>query len=98
MKFASWVGLCWAALLPFAASASATRLERVSISGAEYIRLEDWARANNFQARWTVPKQEFKLTSGASSLAFTVDSAKMSFNGTHVWLSAPMSLRNGAAC
>lgn len=91
-----WLGLLWATLLPVAAQSSPSRLERIAISGTDHVRLEDWARANNFQAAWVVPKQEFKLTSGSSTLTFTVDSARMVINGIHVWLSAPIALRNGS--
>jgi len=91
MKLAMSISLLCAALLPVAAQGSLSKLERLSISGADHVRLEDWARANNFQARWTVPKQELKLTSSVASLSFTVDSAKVSVNGIHVWLSAPIS-------
>lgn len=92
-----WFGLLWATLLPVAAQHSLSKLERISISGTEHIRLEDWGRANNFQAMWVVPRQEFKLIRSSATLAFTVDSARMVINGIHVWLSAPVALRNGSA-
>jgi len=97
MKLTMWFGLLWATLLPVAAQGSPSKLERFSISGTDHVRLEDWARANNFQARWTVPKQELKLTSSFVTLSFTVDSAKISVNGVHVWLSAPIAFRAGSA-
>lgn len=96
MNAATRLSLLCLLLVPAGGHSSSGHLERASISGTSYVRVEDWARANNFQGRWTVPKQEFKLT-GSSSLVFTVDSARMSFNGFHVWLSAPVALRDGAA-
>jgi len=97
MKAALPFGLLCAAILPVIAQGSLSRLERLSISGIDHVRLEDWARANHFQARWTVPKQELQLTSSSRALVFTVDSARISLDGIAVWLSAPIALRNGAA-
>src|SRR5437867_8021776 len=97
MKLATCFGLIASAMLPVGGQSSPTKLARISFSGMEFVRLEDWARANNFQAKWSVPKQELKLTSSSSTLAFTIDSARMSLNGVHVWLSAPIALRNGSA-
>jgi N-acetylmuramoyl-L-alanine amidase len=96
MNAATRLSLLCVLLVPTSGHSSSGHLERASISGTSYVRVEDWAHANNFQTRWAVPKQEFKLT-GQSSLVFTVDSARMSFNGIHVWLSAPVALREGAA-
>jgi len=94
MKFVMCFGLATAILLPPPGQSSPGKLERISVGGTEHIRLEDWALANNFQARWTIPKQELKLTGNSSTLLFTVDSAKMSLNGIYIWLSAPIALRN----
>jgi N-acetylmuramoyl-L-alanine amidase len=96
MKLAIGFGLLWAALI-VDAHGSPGNLERLSISGTDHVRLEDWARANNFAARWVVPKQELKLSSSSATLEFTVDSAKISINGIHVWLSEPIALRNEGA-
>ena len=97
MKLAIGFGFLWAALLPVAAHGSPGNLEHVSIAGTDHVRLEDWARANNFTAQWVVPKQELRLSSDSTTLSFTVDSARISINGIHVWLSEPIALRNGAA-
>src|SRR5438270_354816 len=97
MKLAIRCALLWVMLLPRAGHASLHHLEQLSISGIDHVRLEDWARVNNFQAKWVAPKQELKLTSGSSTLEFTIDSARISFNGTHIWVSAPIAFRNAAA-
>ena len=97
MKLAIGLNVIWVALAVAAHSAPA-KLEHVSISGISYVRLEDWGRAHNFQAKWLVPKQEFKLSSGSSTLVFTMDSQKISINGVHVWLSTPVALHNGSPC
>ena len=97
MKSAIWLGLAWTLWMPIAAQGSLGKPERLSISGTDHVRLEDWGRVNGFQSRWIIPKQELTLTSPSSTLAFTMDSARMSLNGLHVWLSAPITLRNGSA-
>jgi N-acetylmuramoyl-L-alanine amidase len=97
MRVVMWLGLLWAGVPVAGGSVSADRLERVALFGTEYVRLDDWARTRNFQLRWTVPKQELKLTGPAATLAFTVDSRRITINGIHVWISAPIAFRNGSA-
>jgi N-acetylmuramoyl-L-alanine amidase len=97
MKLVMMFSVVWAALFPLSIHGSLNKLEHFSISGIDHVRVEDWARLNNFQAKWSIPKQELKLVGPSSSLTFTVDSARMSLNGVHVWLSAPIALRNGSA-
>jgi N-acetylmuramoyl-L-alanine amidase len=97
MKAAFPFGLLWAAILPVVAQGSLSRLERLSISGTDHVRLEDWARANHFQIKWTVPKKELRLSGGSTALVFTVDAARISLDSVAVWLSAPIALRNDAA-
>jgi N-acetylmuramoyl-L-alanine amidase len=71
-------------------------MARTSIAGIEYVRLDHWAEARNFQFRWTVPRKEARLASTWSALAFTVDSRRCLLNGVVVWLSYPVALQNGA--
>ncbi|HYV30378.1 MAG TPA: N-acetylmuramoyl-L-alanine amidase [Candidatus Binatia bacterium] len=97
MKLAFTVGLLWASLWAVAAQSTSSRLERASLLGNEYVRLDDWARVNGGQTHWTVPKQELKLLLPSGSLSFTVDSRKATVKGTHVWLSLPVALKNGLA-
>ena len=97
MKVAIVLGLLWASLPLAAASGSGGRLEHVSLFGAEYVRLEDWARAHDFQLKWTVPRQELTLTSPSATLEFVVDSRKITINGINVWISAPIAFHNGSA-
>ena len=85
------------AALAAVASGPVGRLERVPLFGTDYVRLEDWARANNFQVQWVTPKQEVKLTRAGATLEFTADSRKMSLNGVGFWLAAPIAMRNGSA-
>src|ERR1041384_1801504 len=98
MKAAMSLGLAWAAILPALAEGTPGRLERLYISGLEYVRLEDWARNRGFQVKWTVPKQEVQLSGRNATLAFSADSRKATVNGVNVWLSNPMTVRNNSAC
>ena len=78
------------------AQSSSSRLDRVHVSGKEYVRLGDWARANNFEIRWTKRDEIAQLTKGTTRLVFTADSKVARFNGINVYLSFPVLLRNGA--
>jgi N-acetylmuramoyl-L-alanine amidase len=73
------------------------RLPRIVLYGREYVRLDDWARANGGQVRWMVPKQDLKVTLSGGQLLLTVDSRKASLKGTQIWLSAPVAFKNGLA-
>jgi N-acetylmuramoyl-L-alanine amidase len=61
------------------------------------VRLEEWARSQNFQARWVVPKEQIRLVGANATLVFWADSRKMSFNGVNVWLASPIVMKPGAA-
>ena len=96
MKAALSLWMLCASLAVLAAPAPPSQLERFSISGREYVRVGDWARLNGFQGAW-LSNQEFVLTNKFARLSFTVDVQKFSFNGTLLWLSVPIALRNGTA-
>jgi N-acetylmuramoyl-L-alanine amidase len=98
VKVAIWLGVFSGLLAGFAVHSSPSKLSRISLEGVPYVQLEDWARVSNFRLQWIAPKQEVKLSSGSSTLIFTVDSARCSLNGINVWLSFPIALRNGSAC
>jgi N-acetylmuramoyl-L-alanine amidase len=96
MKFALSLGWILMIALAVQAHSAPAALERVSISGVEYIRLEDWARANRFQVKTT--KQEVQVFNNDFNAAFVADSRRAALNGVNVWLSAPMAFRSGSAC
>jgi N-acetylmuramoyl-L-alanine amidase len=72
-------------------------LSRLFLFGSDYVRLEDWARANGGQAHWTVPRQDIKVALPGGNVSFSVDSRKASVKGVAVSLSVPVALRNGSA-
>jgi len=91
---ALWFGL----LFPAAAQVSLAKLDHFSLYGTDYVRLEEWARANGFQVLWTVPKEQVKVAMPGGNLQFTVDSRKMTLKGVNVWLGTPAALKHGSAC
>ena len=79
------------------AQSALSKLPRVEAFGHEYVRLEDWAGANNCQLKWLVKGQDLQLASRSATLTFTVDSRRMMLNGMNLWLSVPVAARNGSA-
>ena len=65
------------------------------ISGVDYVRLEEWARANSFDLRWLKRDESLQLTNHASNLTLTVDRRETQINGVEVWLLFPAVLHNG---
>src|SRR5262245_38071578 len=88
--------LVWAACC-LGANLSPARVERLSIGGKEYLRLDQWARANNFQFRWT-SKNDLALTRNTTRIEFTAETKRMSVNGVLVVLSEAVRNLNGAPC
>lgn len=72
-------------------------LERLAISGSEYVRLGEWCDGNGFHIKWNRKAGDIELTDGAAVLGLTVDSRKAEISGTTVWLSLPVINRNGVA-
>ena len=97
MKRVYCLVLLMASLLAAAAQKPSVGVPRVFLFGHDYVRVEDWARANGGQARWSVPKQEIKATLPSGHFTFTVDSRRAQMKGTHVWLSLPVAFKNGSA-
>jgi N-acetylmuramoyl-L-alanine amidase len=68
---------------------------QAQLSGREYVRLEDWARLNQFQIRWLDREKTFQLSNRVARLTFIVNSCAAQINGVGTWLSFPINLRNG---
>lgn len=66
-----------------------------------YVRLNEWARANVFTVRWLERDKTLELTGRGSRLTFNVDSRsdarKAQINGVQVWLAFPILYQNGTA-
>jgi N-acetylmuramoyl-L-alanine amidase len=78
------------------AAGATSGAETVSIGGKEYVRLNDWARANDFEARWLKRDETLQLSSHSAKLLLQIDSRQAEFNKVAVWLSFPVADRNGA--
>jgi N-acetylmuramoyl-L-alanine amidase len=100
MKFAAILTL--GGLLALAAPAGLAQppggLERVSLAGHDYVRLQDLAQAAKLQTRWVEPNKVVSLTGPSRSLEFTADAAVATVNGVNVWLSFPVIVRAGVPC
>ncbi|MEY2407852.1 MAG: N-acetylmuramoyl-L-alanine amidase [Verrucomicrobiota bacterium] len=97
MTYAVHLALIFGALVSARAQAPMSRLDRPFMFGAEYVRLEDWARANGGSHKWTVPKHQAQAVVPGGTLLVEIDSRKVSVKGIHVWLSVPVVMRGNSA-
>lgn len=86
-------GNCGAAMVV----SSAGNLARTEIAGKTYVRLNDWARENNFNMRWGRAGDVVDLTNRLTRLEFNKDSREAEMNGVRICLSYPILWRNGGA-
>jgi N-acetylmuramoyl-L-alanine amidase len=59
------------------------------------VRLQDWARAGGLEMRWVKSEQTVELSANGVKLLLKVDSRQTELNGVQVWLSFPVTARNG---
>lgn len=76
------------------ANPASARVQKLSISGREHIRLDQWAQANSFQFKW-LSRQEAVLAKGATRMEFTAESKRVTVNGVLVILSEPVRNSGG---
>jgi N-acetylmuramoyl-L-alanine amidase len=77
------------------APAPARQTETIQVSGKQYLRLPDWARAYDLELRWLKRDQTIQLTNKSAKLLLAVDSRDVQFNGVQVVLLFPLVFRNG---
>ena len=94
MKFAMALALLLGAGFGPTEAATTPRVEKFSIAGTEYTRLDQWARANSFQWKW-LSKNDAELWNNSTRMQFTLDSKRMSLNGITVLLSEIVRSQNG---
>lgn len=74
---------------------------RVPYARPNYVRLNEWARANVFSVRWLERDRTVELAREGTRLTFNVDSRsdarKARINGVQVWLAFPILYQNGSA-
>lgn len=69
---------------------------RVWIYGREYVRVEDWARAEGLAYSWVVRNKALQLSNPDSKILVMADSRKIVVNTINVWLAEPVAARNGS--
>src|SRR5258708_6810055 len=83
------------ALAPTRAQSAPRAPETAQIGGKEYARLNDGARANDFDARWLKRDETVQLTNRSAKLVLALESREAQMNGVEVWLLFPIVQRNG---
>ena len=96
MKFAAWIFLVLALVAGPQRSDARMPERRPQFTGREYVRLEDWARANQFQTRWLDRDKTLQLSNRLARLTLTLNSSDAQINGLAVRLAFPVAVRNGA--
>ncbi|MGP8200074.1 MAG: N-acetylmuramoyl-L-alanine amidase family protein [Limisphaerales bacterium] len=89
------VSLFLTAVLAAEARVPLQSMNHIFVSGNEYIRLEDWARASGFNVKWVKTAGTIRLTNSSARLDLTVDTRRAEICGVNVWLSLPVVNRNG---
>jgi N-acetylmuramoyl-L-alanine amidase len=95
MKVFSSLGLLLVIALAALAHTAPAGLQRAWIAGNECVRLDEWARANRIQVKFG--KEDLQLVNQYFNASFAHDSRKATVNGVTIWLSDPVTFRNGAA-
>jgi N-acetylmuramoyl-L-alanine amidase len=80
-------------LLTAVAQAGLKNLERVSISGSEYVRIAEWAETAGLTMKWN--RSEIAVSGPVEPVDLTVDSRRVEIGGVTVWLSLPVVNRGG---
>lgn len=98
------IGLGWTlavlvGLYPECQMVGASRPQAASArgSGRDYIRVSDWAKANNLSFNWTKKEEALQLSGRSANIRLTVDSTDADVNGVGVRLCFPIAYRDGIA-
>jgi N-acetylmuramoyl-L-alanine amidase len=82
-------------LLTASAPAALPHLERVTVSGSEYVRLAEWGASAGCAMKWNKRDGEVIVSGPSARLKFSIDSRRAEISGVSVWLSLPVVNRNG---
>ncbi|HTD64953.1 MAG TPA: N-acetylmuramoyl-L-alanine amidase [Candidatus Limnocylindria bacterium] len=94
MKSAAMLALVLCVASVISAAPPGPRVQKISLFGKEYIRMDQWARANAFQWKW-LSRNNAVVWNGSTKMQFTSESRRMLLNGITVWLSEPARNQNG---
>ncbi|HHY86112.1 MAG TPA: hypothetical protein GYA07_11365 [Verrucomicrobia bacterium] len=78
----------------------AAQNRQVQVSGRVYVRLGDWARANQFTPKWLVKDKTLQYSNRNTTLVFTLtggDRRDARINGVRVLLALPIHYEKGIA-
>ena len=92
-----WMLAAWLALIPGGALQGAGRPHAASTHGGarDYIRLTEWAKANNLSVNWVKKEEMLQLSGRSVNIRLTVDSTDADVNGVAVRLCFPIAYRDG---
>jgi len=82
-------------LLTASAQAALRDLERVTISGNDFVRLADWGTLSGCAMKWNKKDGEVDMSGPSTRLNFSIDSRRAEISGVSVWLCLPVVNRNG---
>jgi N-acetylmuramoyl-L-alanine amidase len=77
------------------AHGAARTVETARIGGKEYVRLTDWAKANDFEVRWIKKEESLQLVNRRAKIQLAVDSREAQINGVAVRLLFPTVYHEG---
>jgi N-acetylmuramoyl-L-alanine amidase len=81
--------------LTASAQAALLNLERVTVSGSDYVRLAEWAKSAGCAMTWNKKDGEVDVSSPSTRLNFSIDSRRAEISGVSVWLCLPVVNRSG---
>ncbi|HEY3915717.1 MAG TPA: N-acetylmuramoyl-L-alanine amidase [Verrucomicrobiae bacterium] len=84
-------------LLTAATQASLKNLERVTVSGSEYVRLSEWSESAGLTVKWNRKDPAIEVSGEPGRLKFIIDSRRAEIDGVTLWLSLPVVNRSGVA-
>jgi N-acetylmuramoyl-L-alanine amidase len=82
-------------LLTASTQAALRNLERVMVSGSDYVRLAEWGESAGCTMKWNKSDGEIDVSGPSTRLNFSIDSRRAEIFGVSVWLSLPIVNRNG---
>lgn len=75
---------------PVCLRAATSSFELMRVSGRDYARVSDWARANDFATRWVKRDEAVELTNSAHRILLQIHSPEAQFDGVEVRLLFPL--------
>jgi N-acetylmuramoyl-L-alanine amidase len=82
-------------LLTASAQAALRNLERVTVSGSDYVRLAEWGESEGCTMKWNRSNGEIDVSGPSARINFSIDSRRAEIFGVSVWLSLPVVNRMG---